>query len=368
VVPDYANAETTINRISTPTGSWTVDRTGFVIVRHHAAKNQATAFFALRVLINGVVVASAWSDDLDIERQSIDDIYPVTAGDVIEYILEDFTGDLSDLRFSTYCWFVPPKFVSTTAPVVSDDFMNVAMTPDYSSPTVLLSTPAELSGSGNVRDFNWTANRTGYLRYEFYVKSSTSNVYVAINPDDGLGSIMQGSAVLNTIQYIAGIWQISEGDSILLRCATDSTASGALTVDKARVVFYPGKFVSTTAPNIVISGASYSTTEQKTGETWIDGKPIYRQAFVGSVTGAVDTTIVVNLITANIDELVSSGGWWITGDPAKLSANTTNLDYDRHASVYVNNNMLRWASNCEVERTSTNNTYKIWAEYTKTTD
>jgi hypothetical protein len=42
------------------------------------------------------------------------------------------------------------------------------------------------------------------------------------------------------------------------------------------------------APNIVISGASYSASEQKTGETWIDGKPIYRRVFSGNITAAVN--------------------------------------------------------------------------------
>lgn len=39
--------------------------------------------------------------------------------------------------------------------------------------------------------------------------------------------------------------------------------------------------------NAVSKGLSYSTTEQKTGGTWIDGKPIYRICFVCNTSSSI---------------------------------------------------------------------------------
>lgn len=57
--------------------------------------------------------------------------------------------------------------------------------------------------------------------------------------------------------------------------------------------------------NAVAESLSYSTTEQKTGGTWIDGKPIYRKVFIVNgypatiQTGIPSTSEVINLICKN---------------------------------------------------------------------
>lgn len=57
--------------------------------------------------------------------------------------------------------------------------------------------------------------------------------------------------------------------------------------------------------NAVAESLSYSTTEQKTGGYWIDGKPIYRKVFnvngnpVTIQTGIPSTSEVINLICKN---------------------------------------------------------------------
>lgn len=64
--------------------------------------------------------------------------------------------------------------------------------------------------------------------------------------------------------------------------------------------------------NAVSQSLSYSTTEQKTGGVWIDGKPIYRNVinFTGSITanawswGGIQSTITA----LNIDVMVSATG------------------------------------------------------------
>lgn len=52
----------------------------------------------------------------------------------------------------------------------------------------------------------------------------------------------------------------------------------------------------------IIDPNSYSTTECKTGGTWIDGKPIYKKTIPYDTTGVLDFTI--NTDISNGDELV----------------------------------------------------------------
>lgn len=52
---------------------------------------------------------------------------------------------------------------------------------------------------------------------------------------------------------------------------------------------------------------SYSTTETKTGGTWIDGKPIYRKVFTG-ITESSNITTWIYMDDLNIDYLISYNG------------------------------------------------------------
>lgn len=51
-----------------------------------------------------------------------------------------------------------------------------------------------------------------------------------------------------------------------------------------------------------IDPASYSTTEHKTGGTWIDGKPIYKKTITYDTNGSLDFSIGTGI--SNGDELV----------------------------------------------------------------
>lgn len=55
-----------------------------------------------------------------------------------------------------------------------------------------------------------------------------------------------------------------------------------------------------------VDGESYSTTEQKTGGTWIDGKPIYKKTFSFTLANADTTT--VNHGISNFGLLIKSEG------------------------------------------------------------
>lgn len=84
--------------------------------------------------------------------------------------------------------------------------------------------------------------------------------------------------------------------------------SNLVTTDKSSLV---------SAINEVASGGggstfnpNYSTTEELTGGTWIDGNPIYKKTFQFSVTG---TNTTVNHGISNLLDFVSAEGMWKTG-------------------------------------------------------
>ena len=56
-----------------------------------------------------------------------------------------------------------------------------------------------------------------------------------------------------------------------------------------------------------VDGESYSTTEQKTGGTWIDGKPIYKKTFSFTTNGSNTNTAVQHGIS-NLDVIIDYSG------------------------------------------------------------
>jgi hypothetical protein len=63
----------------------------------------------------------------------------------------------------------------------------------------------------------------------------------------------------------------------------------------------------------------YSTTEEFTGEYWIDGKPIYRQVFEGTTPATAGTQKVDSLIPSGIDTPIKSDLIVTTADGHKFS-------------------------------------------------
>ena len=107
----------------------------------------------------------------------------------------------------------------------------------------------------------------------------------------------------------------------------------------------------------VAESLSYSTTEQKTGGVWIDGKPIYRKVF--TVTNTSSTQITIGTIS-NHDWIVNVR---VIG---KISTNG-----DIITDGYGNNNLgVFIKSNGDIIIVNNYDMAKITAyvEYTKTTD
>ena len=96
----------------------------------------------------------------------------------------------------------------------------------------------------------------------------------------------------------------------------------------------------------------YSTEEVNTGKKWIDGKPIYRKAYNGTVANG---TVVIT----NVDTLVDSGGSFFGGRVWSVFPYT--LATGNFCSPEVQSGTIILVSSFSGEG-------RIWFEYTKTTD
>lgn len=74
--------------------------------------------------------------------------------------------------------------------------------------------------------------------------------------------------------------------------------------------------------------STYSTEEVKTGEKWIDGKPIYKKTFTITPTSTSQTTYKHNI--ANVDVIWLDGDSFLHVGNASIPAN-----YFRNSSVYI---------------------------------
>lgn len=110
-----------------------------------------------------------------------------------------------------------------------------------------------------------------------------------------------------------------------------------------------------------LNNPNYSTTEQKTGGTWIDGKPIYRKVVdCGALTNNTPKNVAHNIqnisFVVNYYAISANGTDWMSL-PASWSSAMVGI------SVDLTNIILRPYS----DRRSYTTTYAI-IEYTKTTD
>jgi hypothetical protein len=351
MVPDYANMEST-NRIATENVPWTVEQAGFIYFGGTYHSGGDPIIFS----INGKTILND-SNEMSISEGYSNRILPVKQGDVVLCV----SG-----YSNVYCHFIPPLFVTTHAPVVSDDFMNVAMVPDYANvETINRITKSVTSQKGNFYGWSWTADRVGFATC--YLTSNTVGP-LCIGLEPASKATTWASHSTNLQQTIP----VSPGDWIFLNPIPATNLTDLDKITAVGIHFIPPKFITTQAPNIVVSGASYSTTEVATGETWIDGKPIYRRVFSGGVSAAANTPSYITLAIGGFDNLVASGGWinYSTGSSDKFSINGTIDDGSTIGSsnVYIHTNNLLMFSKCNVARTTANHHFQFWAEYTKTTD
>ena len=115
---------------------------------------------------------------------------------------------------------------------------------------------------------------------------------------------------------------------------------------------------------------TYSTEEVKTGETWIDGKPIYRKVVyvnnlanntVKTVSCNIGANIINQMIKQNLIWYDSTDKTWINNE--RWDSTSIRIEYHYHAAndvIWINSVGTNWSSR-------TSKAYAI-LEYTKTTD
>lgn len=112
---------------------------------------------------------------------------------------------------------------------------------------------------------------------------------------------------------------------------------------------------------------TYSTDEMKTGETWIDGKPIYRKTFV--FTGITATSASLSFSSLNASETImvdNSHSYVSTSANFSLPINMYNSSTD-YIRTYVNSGDKKLLVEFGSVYTMSKNIY-VTLRYTKTTD
>ena len=112
--------------------------------------------------------------------------------------------------------------------------------------------------------------------------------------------------------------------------------------------------------------SSYSTTETKTGETWIDGKPIYRKVVSGTIPSAIDATgwTHVAIVIPSLNKVISlkfAGCEYesINGMAEYVSDNGGQFkSFLYHGDIIVKTNI----------NSALDSSFNLITEYTKTTD
>lgn len=111
----------------------------------------------------------------------------------------------------------------------------------------------------------------------------------------------------------------------------------------------------------------YSTTEQVIGQ-WIDGKPIYRRVFTGTITNSANVRVQVSLWNNSpINKIVSIGGW-MRYSTAGVNAFPQSEGGGEYRIAYVQSDSHNLMLAVLSASAYGNRPYEIWVEYTKSTD
>lgn len=141
--------------------------------------------------------------------------------------------------------------------------------------------------------------------------------------------------------------------------------SGDVTRGKSKAVFIYIKATSGLTENqqenvlnTINENNSYSTEEHPTGAKWIDGKPIYRKTFEGTASDGTSAPININ----NLDKIINYDGVITYSGNQYLKINNPD-DSGYWSRVHINGtNFIFIIKGFGVV------TYRIFVEYTKTTD
>ena len=119
-----------------------------------------------------------------------------------------------------------------------------------------------------------------------------------------------------------------------------------------------GKFES--VPGVIgePAGINYSTEEVLTGDTWIDGKPIYKKVITGTLPSATTNTLLTTL--EELESLVNISGYLI---PSSNPNDFTPINCYYNANYYF----AVWMANKKdiYSNASFAGNYTLIVEYTK---
>lgn len=123
------------------------------------------------------------------------------------------------------------------------------------------------------------------------------------------------------------------------------------------------------AINELKGGDVYSSNELKTGEIWIDNKPIYRMVITKTVNSNTNTEYLLtdlgitnqDMVRVNIGTSTAHYGSTVGGEYSAVSYNVSSTD---RAHVFVDGSKKLRIQN----QNSSQRTYYVVLEYTKTTD
>ena len=184
--------------------------------------------------------------------------------------------------------------------------------------------------------YNWTG--IGYQPYLFGSTIPTPNTY------GGAGEILTSCVRLtdHPLQcycYIGDARHAALSSNCIIKLVVYYTKSTDQAIDPLPD---SGGGISTTSSNLIgligKDGISYSQTETLTGNTWIDGKPIYRKTFKGvaPLTSTAGQRVTYQLLldeTTLYSELIGIQGWvdWnrfygtANADTLRMSISFTNV-------------------------------------------
>ena len=127
------------------------------------------------------------------------------------------------------------------------------------------------------------------------------------------------------------------------------------------------------ARKLVPGLSSYSTTERDTGITWVNGKPIYRKCYTGTITITANTRVNVDLeANSPIEDIISVGGCMGYSSGTAKGRNFIPSAESNTSGVMTNFSMVYLVADSSTLRlTRFSNTdrgsqpYAVWVEYTK---
>ena len=156
--------------------------------------------------------------------------------------------------------------------------------------------------------------------------------------------------------------------------ANSTTILNSNIADKRRIVspnvsnYGTAGVLTTDASGNVSAAGNYSTSEVSTNTTWIDGKPIYRITFTGTITAAATTRNITNITVSGIGKIIKASGYMATSSESAISigsswTNATGAETYNYAGVQNVSGGISLINMADSART--NQPYAITIEYTK---